>query len=294
MNGHDDKYSGSCAGYAINALDGKSLQEFEAHLREGCAACSSELSLMKEASALLPVILPQISPPPELKERIEFSVRLSQVVRSNLNATNVVPDQPIEEQLKPEPTKKPNHHAVIMGILIAMIVMLFSFSVYIYSLFHTLDEQKETSVIQQSLLAKSVEELEKNNTILEILKSRNLELIPLSGTEINPDGYGQIIWDCGAQTALMHAYNLPPLQANKEYKLWVSIKERRVIVPQCSLMTERGKEKYFKIKLMGNIRRDDVEEIFATQEPKGGNTFPSVERYLFYKKNKIPEMKRGD
>jgi len=294
MSAHDEKYSGACAIYAIDALDGADLQEFEAHLKEGCAACIAELSNLKEASALLPATLPQLSPPPELKERIEFSARLSQVVKSNIEKKDEAPAQQSNEQPEDEAVQKSSHRTVLTSILIAMIVMLIGFCVYIYFLFRTLDEQKDSSGMQQSLLAKSIEELERKNTILDILKSPNLELIQLSGTEINSDGYGQIIWDVDTHSAVLHTINLPIAPKDKEYKLWVSINHQPVVAQQCSFVSERGNEKYFKIKFAGSFSKNAVQEIFITLETKNTGLYSQAEKYLFYKKVTTSEMKRGN
>ena len=286
MSSHDEKYSGSCAGYAIGALDGRDLQEFEAHLKEGCASCGSELSILKESSALLPTTIPQLNPPPELKERIEFSARLSQVVRGDINKTEEEQVKQPDEHPDIKPAAEAKNSAIVMGMLIAMIVMLIGFSVYIYSLFRTLEEQKNVGVGKQSLLVKAIEELEKKNIFLDVFNSRDLKFIQLHGTEINPDGYGQLIWDPAAQTAVLHADNLPQAADDKVYILWVSVNRQYLFAQQCSLIIEWGTQKYFKIKFAGNIDKNDFEEIFATQESNGGVSYPSEQRYLFYKKVK--------
>jgi hypothetical protein len=286
MSSHDEKYSGSCAGYAIGALDGKDLQEFEAHLKEGCASCGSELSILKEASALLPVTIPQLNPSPELKERIEFSARLSQIVRKDIDKTEEEQVEQPDEHPDIKPAVKAKHSAIVMGMLIAMIVMLIGFSVYIYSLFRTLEDQKNAGVGTQALLVKAVEELERKNIILDVFNSRDLKLIQLHGTEFNPDGYGQLIWDPAAQTAVLHVDNLPQAAGGKVYILWVSINRQYLFAQQCSLITEWGAQNYFQIKFAKNIDANDFEEIFATQEFNDKVSYPSEQRYLFYKKVK--------
>jgi anti-sigma-K factor RskA len=55
--------------YLLGALPESERVRFEAHL-ESCAACREEVELLSVASDALPASVAQISPPPELKDRI--------------------------------------------------------------------------------------------------------------------------------------------------------------------------------------------------------------------------------
>jgi quercetin dioxygenase-like cupin family protein len=56
--------------YALNALEGDELTQFQAHLSSGCALCKARLTESAETLALLPRSLEWLTPPPELKARV--------------------------------------------------------------------------------------------------------------------------------------------------------------------------------------------------------------------------------
>ena len=56
--------------YALGALDGAELAEFEAHLATGCATCAERLPGTREALTLLPRSLPAVALPPGLRARV--------------------------------------------------------------------------------------------------------------------------------------------------------------------------------------------------------------------------------
>jgi anti-sigma-K factor RskA len=66
MNGHET-YETLAAVYAVGALDGDDLAQFEAHLAEGCEPCASALREAREALARLALADTRMLPPAEVK-----------------------------------------------------------------------------------------------------------------------------------------------------------------------------------------------------------------------------------
>jgi anti-sigma-K factor RskA len=58
------------AGYAVGALDGEDLVQFEAHLAEGCARCETDLREWRETLARTAVAEPRAIPPPGVKDAL--------------------------------------------------------------------------------------------------------------------------------------------------------------------------------------------------------------------------------
>jgi hypothetical protein len=54
-----EKLSELCSIYALGALDGEELREFEAHLKTGCLLCGQQLVKYGEMVASIPEALPQ-------------------------------------------------------------------------------------------------------------------------------------------------------------------------------------------------------------------------------------------
>ncbi|MGZ5337794.1 MAG: anti-sigma factor [Solirubrobacterales bacterium] len=67
-------YAGEIAAYALGALDPAAEAEVTAHL-EGCARCRTQLRWLQPALETLPESVEQVTPPPELRERLMAAVR---------------------------------------------------------------------------------------------------------------------------------------------------------------------------------------------------------------------------
>ena len=68
MNGHD-RYDELVAPYLLGVLSPAEAEEFEAHLRS-CRACGEEVELLRVGAEALPASVPQLEPPPGLRDRI--------------------------------------------------------------------------------------------------------------------------------------------------------------------------------------------------------------------------------
>jgi anti-sigma-K factor RskA len=62
------------AAYALGALPREEAAELERHL-QGCDACRAELDWLRPAVELIPASVPQLDPPPGLRERLLSQVR---------------------------------------------------------------------------------------------------------------------------------------------------------------------------------------------------------------------------
>ena len=70
--GHDSFYEDAAA-YVLGALTGEEHERFAVHL-EGCAACREEVARLQVVTDALPLAAPQLSAPPELKQRVMAGV----------------------------------------------------------------------------------------------------------------------------------------------------------------------------------------------------------------------------
>jgi hypothetical protein len=66
--------SDDAVAYALGALDERETRDFERHL-EICTKCPAELRWLAPAAETLPESVPQLEPPPELRERLVTAVR---------------------------------------------------------------------------------------------------------------------------------------------------------------------------------------------------------------------------
>ncbi len=280
MEKHDDKYLGFCALYAIDSLEGADLQEFKLHLKSVCDLCGREISEIKETMALLSTALPQISPSQELKERVLFSARLSQVVKGNVAKPDTSAPPPLSQQEEIVLLPKRRQPVLIIWLIIAMILIIVGFGAYIYSLFKSMNEQHKYSIAQQSKIASLVNDLEQKNAVIDFLESPNVDIVILKGSDIDPPVRGKIFWDLKTGEAILHVSGLPVVSLDKVYQLWASIRKKPYSVGTFSITSSSKRENFFKVMLPNVTSKEEIEEFFITSEVKGGSAILSGEKYL--------------
>ncbi len=277
MAPHDDKYLDFSAAYMLGALDGPELREFEAHLKTGCAVCAGEIAALSPVAALLPAALPEIPPPPELKERILFGARLSQVARQHYE------EQPAAEApaLPQAPEVKIRRRWLAPSLAFALVVLVAAFTLYVRTLFTTIEEQRGLIGTQENNIVALKTELEQKEAILKVLESRRIDVFTMDGLTVNPVGYGKIIWDPDRKMAILQVSHLPPVPEGKDYQLWV-IRAQKPVSAGVFAVTA-GTESYFKVQSLDVSNRAEVNAFAVTLEPKGGMPQPTGEMYLMGK-----------
>ena len=66
-----EKLSELCSIYALGALDGEELREFEAHLETGCPLCGQQIQEYSQTVAAIPEALANVRPSADLKEQAD-------------------------------------------------------------------------------------------------------------------------------------------------------------------------------------------------------------------------------
>lgn len=294
MAQHDDKYLDQCAAYALGALDGAELAEFEAHLRSGCPECRRELAGHLRASALLPAALPPVTLPPELRERILFSAGLTKLARSDTSRRTG--ELLSAESVRPQPLAEPSatgRGRVWLGIVYAaaLAVMLAGFGLYIRSLLGTIESQRGVITEKEERITALRTEVEQEQAILTVLASRNVNVVLMDGLAVNPVGYGKIIWDVTGRVAVLQVSHLPPLPEGKDYQLWAIKDSKPVSAGVFSISAGAagatgatgGGENYFKVQPIDLAGKKGVSAFAVTIEPKGGVAQPTGAMYLMGK-----------
>jgi anti-sigma-K factor RskA len=112
-----------------------------------------------------------------------------------------------------------------------------------------------------------------------VLQSKKIEIVIMNGLDVNPAGYGKIIWDPERKAAILQISNLPPVAQDKDYQLWV-IKDNKPISAGVFSVEEKDKQNFFKIEELVVSNRKDINAFAVTLEPKGGVPQPTGDMYL--------------
>jgi len=260
-----EKLSELCSIYALGALDGEELREFEAHLKTGCTLCREQIWEYGETVASIPEALPNVSPSQDLKRRI-----MSQLEQNLANRT-VVDFKPATDV---RPTKArgwlPWACAVAAGI--ALTVSLTRVS----SLNRGLAEQQQRLNQQLEQLKDLQRLLSDEKEITQFLKKPDARVTPLGGTEKSPQAAGKILWSAQEKKALFFASNLPLLPEGKTYQLWI-IANNKPIDAGIFPVDPEGNG-FLKVPLLSEA--DKAQKFAVTLEPAGGVPQPTGDMHL--------------
>jgi anti-sigma-K factor RskA len=198
---HDARLEQAADVYALGALDGAELAEFEAHLASGCAACAERLRETREALALLPRSLPQVSPPPALRARILDRVAAEQ------------PTARVPVALRPERRGGRVFWWAGWAGLAAAAALLVVVNTQLSA------TRQEIQALQSRVTTLQAELAEREETV-RFLSDPNVRYVSLGGLKPTPEASAWILWNPSTRRGLLLARGLPEAPAGKAYELW--------------------------------------------------------------------------
>jgi anti-sigma-K factor RskA len=257
-----------CAGYVLNALTEEERREFEKLL---ATASDEQKALLDEMTdARDEMALATEAPAPRDDLFVEILNKIS-------------------EEPKQAPIIPLFVYRLAAAVLLIGVIGLAFFSQQLsgdLDLKTALVEQQTALVEQQTATITELQtELDRRNELLAILESREVNFVIMAGLDVNPDGYGKVIWDAENQRALLQLANLPAPPEDKDYQLWLIKDEQSPISAGVFNFERPSTNLFFKVE---ELREDpsDIMNIFAvTLEPKGGMPQPTGDMYLFGQEN---------
>jgi uncharacterized coiled-coil protein SlyX len=141
--------------------------------------------------------------------------------------------------------------------------------------------QKELTELQTRLLQREQQLAElkkglgKRDELTAFLRSPNMEVVALTGSEQAKSAGGLLVYDPDTQKALFYAFNMPPLPADKTYQLW-AIMEKPVSAGIFG--TDPGNKTRIMIRGIPDLSR--IKKFAVTMEPSGGRPQPTGQIYL--------------
>jgi anti-sigma-K factor RskA len=190
--------------YAVGALDGHDLVEFEAHLAQGCERCTAALRETYESLAMLGRSAPPVVPPPEIKQALLHRM-----------ATATAP--PARRQ-SPRPTRW------IIGAAAAGIVASVLTGALVGRYYEARGERivRELAAVRDRLQRQVTalnEEVTSYRSAARLLVEPGTQVVRLRGLGPSPGATARVIWHPAMGGELFVA-NLPPAPAGKAYELW--------------------------------------------------------------------------
>jgi len=264
-----ERFEELCAGYVLNALEPEERSDFEQMFEE---ATEEQLELyqeMRSAANQLAFNVERTEAPEAVKQHIMHQIK--------------DPDEEDSEAIGGQISKDRESSGVDWGKLaiaasFALLLVTLSLVFYSFNLSGELNEREQVIEEQQAQITELQQDVEQKEELLAILESRDVDLVIMSGMEVNPGGYGKVIWDPESQQALLQVSNLPAVPSDKDYQLWI-IKNNQPISAGVFTVNDPTRDNFFKIEeLADGVQPADAFAI--TMEPKGGMPQPTGDMYL--------------
>jgi anti-sigma-K factor RskA len=183
--------------YALGALDGQELNEFELHLASGCPICAACVRETRETLTLLHRSLPPETPPDMVKSRV---------------MERITPAVARQTEKAKASWFSWNWWGVGIGVFATAAVAI----VLTSNLKHTQNElervKAQLAVAQNQAAAKDEQ--------LQLLSSPEIRLVELKGLDAAPGAEGRFFWNPTLRGGLLVAKGLPQTPADKAYELW--------------------------------------------------------------------------
>jgi len=264
-----ERFEELCAGYVLNALEPEERSDFEQMFEE---ATEEQLELyqeMRSAANQLAFNVERTEAPEAVKQHIMHQIK--------------DPDEEDSEAIGGQISKDRESSGVDWGKLaiaasFALLLVTLSLVFYSFNLSGELNEREQVIEEQQAQITELQQDVEQKEELLAILESRDVDLVIMSGMEVNPGGYGKVIWDPESQQALLQVSNLPAVPSDKDYQLWI-IKNNQPISAGVFAVNDPARDNFFKIEELADSEQP-ADAFAITMEPKGGMPQPTGDMYL--------------
>lgn len=309
-----DEWLERAAIYALGALDGEELTQFERHLADGCPTCAERLRETQETLTLLPRSLTPIAPPSGVRVRL-----LEQI------AVEGTSPRPVQRFRTRRWWGVGVSALMAAGLLLALSVNLYRTRQELHrvqgmlsTLQETLAQREQTLRTLSADLEHARQELQRVELVaatlraelakreetiqaerqelrrvegvvaalqtalaeqegaLRVLSSPQVRLVRLSGLPLSPGATGQLLWNPTARTGLFLTSGLPQTPRGRIYELWAIAGDEPI--PAGVFGVDEGGHALLRLPELPRAKR--FSKFAVTLEPAGGLPKPSGPMYL--------------
>lgn len=218
-----------------------------------CPSCRDRLAHYQAARMALPLVAPELEPPPRLRTRLLEAVAHEQAAKAAARGTP--PVQATPQMAKPRRSRYKPAWGLIVSLATALSLMLMLIT---------------WNVLLQSQLTRQSEQMaasrEAWNTLIVLMNDPTVHVSPLSGSTAHGT-----LWSAAARdNACLMLENLPPLPPDQRYQLWLNAQGQWI--PAGNFQGRDGKS-WFIAKPGQSF--DHFTELRVTIEPAAGSAQPS-------------------
>lgn len=267
---HTEQFEELCAGYVLHALEPEEREQFEEMLHNASDEQMELFHSMYSAANQLAFTVEQTEAPALVKQRLMDQVRSELDEDSVSNVTDISSEA--------EDGGSFNRGTLAIAASFALLLVTLSLVFYSFNLSSELNNKETIIEQQQAQITELQNDVQRKEELLSILESREVDLVMMAGLDVNPNGYGKVIWDSESNRALLQVSNLPAVPSDKDYQLWI-IKNNKPVSAGVFAVNDPEKDSFFKIEQI-TADEQSADAFAITMEPKGGVPQPTGDMYL--------------
>ena len=245
-----------CAGYVLDSLTESDKELFLQLLEQSSTQQKVFFEEMKGVASELALLSPAQAPDETLKQTLIRRV-WSTIQRSNV--------------------KYLTRYRYSLAAAVLFLISTVGLGFYSQNLTDKMTSSSRELAKYETVIERLGDELSQKEELLTILEARDVDLVMMNGLEVNPGGYGKVVWDKDNDRALLQVSNLPAAPSDKDYQLWLIVNNQPISAGVFSI-SEPVSNSFFKVD---ELSHDLGSGAFAiTMEPKGGVPQPTGDMYL--------------
>jgi|AntRauTorckE6833_2_1112554.scaffolds.fasta_scaffold05036_2 anti-sigma-K factor RskA len=264
---HSEHFEELCAGYVLNALSAAENEEFEELMREADEDQRQTFDKMQSAANNLAFTVEKVQPSASVKKAVIKNIESGSTTDDAVAVSAVPTDSESKEK-----SRGLSRSTLAMAASFALLIITLALAYFAFDQNATINEQEATITELKS-------ENQQKDEMLSILGARTVDLVVMDGLEVNPGGYGKVIWDAENQQALLQVSNLPEVPSGKAYQLWL-IKNNKPVPSGLFSVQTGAKDSFFKIEQMADANKQNANAFAITLEPEGGSQQPTGAMYM--------------
>jgi len=271
-----EQFEELCAAYALGALDKEEEALFDDALKNGGDEYRKIFRESIGVSYLINGGIEKVTPSPQVKTSLLREIKLRTKTPFSFSLL-------FEQTALSLGFGSPRFGLVVSFLLLIVIGEVATYSYLLYRDLGTSERQlsfyESRIVEQQQRLVALTTTLAQKEEVLNVLQSPKIEMVIMNGLEINPSGYGKIIWDPIRKIAILQISKLPKAPTDKDYQLWFLDKNKKPFSAGVFTVSTEN-ENYFKVSEIPVPDKKDITAFAVTIEPKGGVPQPTGAMFL--------------
>ena len=248
-----------CVGYVLRSITNEEEKEFKSLLEDATPEQEQLFQDMQSIASEMALLSYDQKPSESVKEQLLQMAWASVHARGGANVHYL------------------SRYRIAAAAAVLFLVSSLGLFFFNQNLETDLESQKELVAQKETTIRILETEVEQKSELLAILEARDVDLVLMDGLEVNPNGFGKVVWDKDNGQALLQVANIPAVPTAKEYQLWFVINNQPYSAGVFAV-NDPSRDNFFKIQ---ELNQSASQGAFAiTLEPEGGSPQPTGDMYM--------------